>query len=197
MSDSAEDFLGRVMGHVGDLDPDKFSYESWKFEGRPTSEGVGMVPNKQVNVQKMVDCILNVEDYPKDVQYVEHTEILERFSDTDFTYVQRVKLPIIGRIQMAIRLADFGERDGYRVVAWAQEDDATMALNKKQGYRTAYNLGAWLLKDDQVSYALSSCPMKKDVGSLKFAIMTKGGEATGGQVVQSNITGMTAWSERS
>lgn len=70
-----------------------------------------------------------------------------------------------------------------------------MALNKKDGYRTEYNLGAWLLKDDEVYYALSSCPLKKDVGGLKFKIMAKGSDATGSSVVKDNITGMIKLSE--
>ena len=38
---------------------------------------------------------------------------------------------------------------------------------------------------------------KKDVGSLKFAVMTKGADATAGEVLRSNIEAMRDWSQRS
>ncbi|MBK9435931.1 MAG: hypothetical protein IPN52_12825 [Micrococcales bacterium] len=87
--------------------------------------------------------------------------------------------PIIGRIQVQIHLSDFGERDGYRIVAWDQDDEGTEALNKKQGARTAYNLGAWLLTDDAVGYALSTAPLKSDVGTLEVLGRTKRGGTPG------------------
>ena len=196
MADSAEAFLARVKEHLGSLSGDGFAYESWNFDKRPTNEGVGMVPNVSVDVQKLVDTVLDVERYPADVKYVDSVEVLNKTSDTDFTYVQHVSLPVLGKIQMALHIADYGDQDGFRVVAWSQDDEATMALNKKDGYRTEYNLGAWLIKEDVVYYALSSCPLKSDVGRLKFAVMAKGSDATGSTVVKDNINGMIALSQR-
>jgi hypothetical protein len=194
---SADEFLDRVFDHIPAL-PDRsgFSYKSWSYAKRPTSEGVGKVP-VQIDVAAMVSCILNVEGYPRNVRYVDSVEVLQRRSETDFTYIQRLSLPMLGGLQMALNLADVGERDGYRVVAWHQDDAATDALDKKRGgARTQYNLGAWLLKPDEVLYALSSAPRKEDVGSLKFAVMTKGAEATASEVLKSNIEGMVAWSKQ-
>ena len=91
---------------------------------------------------------------------------------------------------------DYGAMGGYRVVAWDQDDEGTEALNKKQGARTAYNLGAWLLQDDGVGYALSSAPLKSDVGTLKYMAMTKGADATAGEVLKQNIEGMVGWAQR-
>ena len=193
---AAEEFLDRVFEHVPGLSRSKFDYSAWKYAGRPTQEGVGLLPGLDVDVDSMVSCILDVEHYPGNIRYVDSTEILQHHSDTDFTYVQRLSLPMLGGMQMAIRLADYGDRDGYRVVAWSQDDEATERLDKKRGARTDYNLGAWLIKPDEVAYALSSAPRKKDVGSLKFAVMTKGADATAGEVLKTNIQGMTAWSRR-
>lgn len=193
---SANEFLDRVMPHVGDLSHDKFSHTSWRFENRPTSEGVGLLPNPDTDVDLMVAHILDVEAYPANVKYVESIEVVERRSDTDVSYVQRMNLPLIGRIQVQINLSDYGVRDGYRVVAWDQADDATAALDKKQGARTAYNLGAWLLSDDAVGYALASAPLKKDVGILKYLAMTKGADAAAGEVLRQNIHGMVEWAHR-
>ena len=194
---SADSFLDRVFEHIPDLSREKFNYTSWRFEKRPTGEGVALVPESDVDVEKIIACILNVEAYPQNVRYVESTEVLQRRSDTDFTYVQKLDLPLLGGIQTAINLADYGERDGYRIVAWDQNDEATEALDKKKGgARTQYNLGAWLVKPNEVLYSLSSAPRKADVGSLKFAVMTKGADATAGEVLKSNIDGMVAWSRK-
>ena len=70
-------------------------------------------------------------------------------------------------------------------------------MNKKDGARTAYNLGAWLLQDDAVAYALSSAPVKKDVGTLKFMAMTKGADAMASEALRQNIDGMLQWADRS
>lgn len=194
--EKAEEFLSRVMERIPNLPTDKFGSESWRYDGRPTSEGVGLKPVDGVDVDKLARCILNVEAYPDNVQYVEHTEVISRNSDTDVLYIQRMKLPALGGIQVALHLADLGERDGWRVVAWEQDDERTMALDKKQGARTEYNLGAWLIKPDGVAYSLSAAPIKKDIGSIKYALMTKGGDATVGTVLKTNIDGMVAWGEK-
>lgn len=193
---SADEFLDRVMPHVADLNPERFSHVSWRFEKRPTSEGVGILPNPGTDVELMVQHILDVEAYPDNVKYVESIDVIERRSDTDVTYIQRMNLPLIGRIQVQIHLSDYGMRDGFRVVAWDQDEPATAALDKKQGARTAYNLGAWLLTEDAVGYALSSAPLKSDVGTLKYMAMTKGADVTASEVLKLNIEGMVAWAHR-
>ena len=176
---------------------DKFNYTSWKFENRPTSEGFGVLPGVDVDVASMAEHVLDVENYPGNVKYVDSTEIIERRSPTDVTYVQRMNLPVIGKIQVQIHLADYGVREGWRIIAWDQDDAGTEALNKKQGARTAFNLGAWLLAEDTVGYALSSAPLKSDMNTLKYMAMTKGAEATVGEVLKQNIEGMLAWTARS
>lgn len=193
---SADEFLDRVVSHLGGLNPHRFSHASWRFENRPTAEAVGVLPRPDTDVAAMVTHILDVDGYPDNVRYVEDVEVVERRSDSDVTYVQRMNLPLIGRIQVQIHLSDYGERDGYRIVAWDQDNDATAALDKKRGARTAYNLGAWLLADDAVGYALSSAPLKSDVGTLKYLAMTKGGDATASEVLKQNIEGMVAWAHR-
>jgi len=196
MTAAAEEFLARVLPHMPELSRDKFNYKSWRFENRPTGEGVGLVPVADVDQDAMAAHILDAENYPQNVKYVESTEIVERRSESDVTYIQRMNLPVIGRIQVQIHLSDFGDRDGWRVIAWDQDNDGTAALNKKQGARTAYNLGAWLLQPDAVAYALSSAPLKSDMNTLKYMAMTKGADATAGDVIRQNIEGMLAWVHR-
>ncbi len=196
MSDAgAEAFLGRVLEQMKEMPRDKFSGSSWRFEGRPTSEGVGLKPGVSVDVDKVAACVLNVEQYPRNVRYVEETTVGEKTSDSDFTYVQRMKLPALGGVQCSLHIEDLGERDGYRVIAWNQDDAGTEALDKKNGARTAYNLGAWLIKPDEVAYALAAAPLKKDVGSIKYAIMTKGADATANTVLSANIDSMIEWAQ--
>lgn len=190
---SAEEFLDRVFPHIDDLDDERFNAVTWRYQKRPTSEGVGLMPHPGTDIDAMVGCILDVEGYPANVRYVEQIEVMDRESDSEVTYIQRMNLPLIGRIQVQIQLADYGEMDGLRVVAWQQDDEATAALDKKQGARTAYNLGAWLMRDDAVLYALSSAPQKSDLGTLKYMAMTKGADAGAGEVIRQNIDGMIKW----
>lgn len=194
---SANEFLDRVFEHVPDLPRGVgFQSKNWPYAKRPTSEGVGLLP-AEIDVDAMVGRILAVEEYPRNIRYVDSVEILQKRSDTDFTYVQRINLPMLGGLQSALAIRDDGEREGFRVVSWQQDDAATEALDKTTGgARTEYNLGAWLLKPDEVVYALASAPRKQDVGSLKYAVMTKGAEATAREVLKGNIEGMVAWSKR-
>lgn len=190
-------FLGRVMERLPTLSRDKFSTTSWRFEGRPTSEGLGLKPGLDLDVDKVAACILNVEAYPQNMKFVESCQITNQIGDSDFIYTQKMKLPALGGVQVSLHMEDLGERDGYRVVAWDQDDAGTQALNPKQGgARTQYSLGAWLIKPDELAYALSSAPLKEDVGSIKFAIMTKGADATAGTALSTTIDAMIAWSKR-
>lgn len=191
-----DDFLSRVMEHLPELKRDKFNSVSWRYEGRPTGEAIGLKPGIDVDPEAVVARILDVEHYPGNVQYVDKT-IVDKQTKKSVTYTQKMKLPAIGGVQVVLTMKDLGTLDGYRVVAWKQEDAATEALDKKDGgARTEYNLGAWLVKDDEVAYALSAAPLKKDLGSIKYALMTKGSDATTGPVLSSNIDSMVAWSQR-
>lgn len=196
---SAAAFLDRVFPHVPRLSPSRFSFEAWKHAGRPTQEGVGVLPGVSVDVDKMVARIMDVGAYRGNVDHVEESRIVagpEHNPPQAVRFYQRIKLPVLGAIHMELVLTDFGERDGWRVIGWHQLDGATDKLDAKQGARTEYNLGAWLLKPDAVGYALASAPRKKDVGRLKFAAMTKGADAGAANVVKANIEGMLRWSRR-
>lgn len=190
-------FIGRVMEHLPDLSQDRFSSTSWRFENRPTTEGVGLKPGVDLDVDVVASCILNVEAYAENIKFVESCEITNRIGESDFVYTQKMKLPAIGGVQCSLHMEDLGERDGYRVVAWDQDDPGTEALDHKHGgARTQYNLGAWLITPTSLAYSLSAAPVKKDVGTIKFAIMTKGSDATAGTALSSNIDAMIAWSKR-
>jgi len=197
---SASAFLDRVMPNVPSLGGRDFQFKAWRHADRPTQEGVGVLAQSGVDVDKLAACIMNVNSYRGNVDHVEESRAI---SDSRYAppkavrFYQRVKVPMLATIHMELVLQDFGERNGWRVIAWDQLDAETDRLNAKQGARSEYNVGAWLIKPDAVAYALSSAPRKKDVGRLKFAALTKGADAGAPQVVKANIRGMVAWSKRS
>ena len=91
--DGANEFLDRVFDHVGELDRDRFNYKSWRFGGRPTSEGVGIMPGLEVDPEAVVARVLDVEAYPDNVDYVKKIIVTDRRSASDVTYVQKMELP--------------------------------------------------------------------------------------------------------
>lgn len=196
---SAQAFIDRVLPVVPRLSSSRFSFEAWQHAGRPTREGVGVLPGLSVDVDQMVACITNVGAYTGNVDYVEESRVVdgpEHQPPGAVRFYQRIKLPVLGSIHMELVLRDFGERDGWRVLGWEQLDSATDALSTRHGARTDYNLGAWLLRSDAVGYALASAPRKNDVGRLKFAAMTRGADASAAGVVKANIEGMVRWAGR-
>lgn len=91
-------FLGRVMEHLPAMSRDRFSTASWRFEGRPTSEGLGLESGLDLDVDKVAACILNVEAYPQNMKFVQSCEITNKIGDADFVYTQKMKLPAIGGV---------------------------------------------------------------------------------------------------
>ncbi len=192
---SAQAFIDRVFKNLPAVGR-KFSFNAWRHAGRPTSEGVGINPMAGVNIEKMAERIMDTGHYPGNIDYVVETRVVSDHRPERIHFYQRIKVPVLAEIQMELMLVDHGERDGWRVLAWYQLDDATLKLNPRRGARSEYNVGAWLLKPEAVGYALSSAPRKEDVGRLKFAALTKGADASAAQVVKANIEGMVRWSRR-
>ena len=193
---SAVAFLDRVFKNLPGVSPGKLSYKAWRYAGRPTSEGVGVLPFGSVDVEKMAARVMDVAHYKGNIDYVEESRVLADNLPESVHFYQRIKVPVLAEIQMELMLTDYGERDGWRVLAWHQLDAETKKLNPKRGARSEYNVGAWLLKSNCVGYALSSAPRKEDVGRLKFAALTKGADAGATQVLKNNIEGMHRWSTR-
>jgi len=195
MSSSA--FIDRVFNHLPRVGG-RFEHKSWKHSGNPTSEGVGVLPGP-VSVDAMVGRVMDVDHYKGNLDFLDECRSIadDRFVPPGAVrFYQRVKLPVIGSVHHELVLTDHGERDGWRVLAWHQLDAETAALNPKVGARSAYNVGAWLLRPDAVAYALSSAPRKEDVGRLKYAAMTKGADAGASKVLEGNIAGMKKWASR-
>ena len=194
MSDA---FLDRVFQR---LRPPGGSYrfESWKVSGRPTGEGVGVLPAR-VDVEAMVARILDVDAYRGNIDHVVESRSVPHPGlalPEGLRFYQRLDIPLMATVHFVNELRDHGDRDGWRVLAWQLVPDATEALSTRDGARFDYNDGAWLLRSDGVGYALSSAPRKSDVGRLKYLAMTRGADAAASPVLQNNIKGMLRWSQR-
>jgi hypothetical protein len=194
---SSDPFVDRVFANLPSVGG-AFSWRSWSHGGNPTKEGVGVLPGS-ADVDKMTACIMDVDHYKGNIDFLDESRSIAdgRFQPpAQVRFYQRVKLPVIGAVHHELVLTDHGDRDGWRVLAWHLLESETAALNPKQGARSAYNVGAWLLRPDAVGYALSSAPRKDDVGRLKYAAMTKGADAGAAKVLEGNIAGMKRWSTR-
>jgi hypothetical protein len=193
----AAPFVDRVFANLPALRSD-YTFAAWRHEDRPTKEGVGLLGAKDVNVEAVIAKIMDVDHYVGNVGYVDECRTVP---DPSFSppksvrFYQRIKVPLLGGVHHELVLEDLGERSGYRVVGWYLHD-ATERLDAKQAARSDYNLGAWLVSSSAVAYALSSAPRKSDVGMLKFAALTKGGDAGAPAVVRSNIEGMLRWASK-
>ncbi len=194
MSDT--DFLDRVFRNLPPVGS-KFAWKSWKQPGKPTSEGVGILPMPGVDVDAVAARVMDVDHYAGNIDYVVECRTVPDASMPagSVRFYQRIKVPILATLHHELVLTDHGERDGWRVLAW-DKHAASDSLNPKQGARTLYNVGAWLLRPDAVGYTLSSAPRKEDIGRLKFAALTRGADAGASKVLQANIEGMVRWSRR-
>ena len=195
---SVDAFLDRLFSHLPQSS-ERFAFSSWKHDGRPTNEGVGILMVRDVDIDAMVAAIMDVDHYVGNVEHVVESRSIE---DSRFVppaavrFYQKINVPLLADIQHELVLVDKGERDGWRVIGWYMLEPETEALDKKKGARSEYNDGAWLIKSDRVAYALSSAPKKSDVGRLKFAALTKGADAGAARIVESSIEGMVAWSRK-
>ncbi len=193
---SSAAFVDRVFSNLPPSDRG-FQWKSWRHGGRPTNEGIGILP-RSVDVDAMASRIMNVDSYRGNIEFVDECRTVPDPACTppqSVRFYQRIKLPLIGSVHHELVLEDLGDRDGWRVLAWHQHG-GTSALDKKKGARSDYNVGCWLLRSDAVGYALSSAPRKADVGRLKFAALTKGADAGAASVLKANIEGMIRWSQR-
>ncbi len=194
---SEADFLDRVFARIAPPGR-RYHFESWRHGGRPTSEGLGVLPMPDVDVDAVLARVMDFDHYVGNIAHVVESR---QVPDPAYTpphqvrFYQRIKVPVLGPIHMELVRTDHGMRDGWRVLGWHQHP-ASDGLDPKVAARSAYNVGAWLLRSDGVGYALSSAPRKEDVGRLKYAALTRGADAAAPNVIKANIEGMVRWSRR-
>lgn len=192
-----EAFVERVFQHLPPNPPADWEFWHWKHAGRPTDEGVGMLPVAGVDPDKFIAAVLDVDHY---VGNVEHVSVCRAIPDPRFAgavrFYQKIDLPMLGNVHHELLLHDLGTRNGYRVAAWTVLRDETDKLSTKDGFRSDYNHGAWLVAPGRVAYALGSAPKRSDVGMLKWTALTTGADLAASRVVRSNIEGMARWAAR-
>lgn len=194
--DKGREFLNRVLMKLPQGPLNDYFFGSWNDSGKPTDEGVGLLPCPGVDPNNVIRRVLDVDHY---VGNVGHVEECRAISDARFAapeqvrFYQRIKIPILGSIHHELVLTDGGTVDGYRVAYWSCLDSETAALDGKRAARSQYSVGAWLAKTGVVGYALSSAPRRDDVGFLKWKALTKGANAGASLVLRDNIKGMADW----
>ncbi|MFT5429865.1 MAG: hypothetical protein ACI9OJ_000537, partial [Myxococcota bacterium] len=85
---------------------------------------------------------------------------------------------------------------GWRTLVWHLDVARTDALDPAEGARFDYNDGVWLIRKDAVAYGFAGAPRKADVGRIRYALMTKGADATAPAVTKSTLKGMISWAAR-
>ena len=192
-------FLDRVFAALPAGTPTASSFKSWEAAGKPTEEGFGLMPSPGLNPEAVVARVMDVNHYVGNLDNVlENRSIADsRFKPpTSVRFYQRLDLSLLGEIHHELVLVDGGTRQGYRLVYWYLLDKETQALGTDKGARSQYNVGAWVVSDKAIGYALSSAPVRDDVGFLKWTALTDGANVAAESVVKANIEGMVAWASR-
>lgn len=194
-----EAFVERVMQRLPDAPPREFTFVHWNHAGRPTDEGVGIMPVPGADPEQIIAAVMDVDGYVGNVDHVTECRSVpdDRFAeDGCVRFYQKVSIPMLGNVHHELVLRDLGERRGYRVAAWDVLRSETDALSTKGGFRSDYNTGAWLVKPGVVGYALASAPQRGDVGFIKWKALTKGADVAASRVLRANIEGLAAWARR-
>lgn len=191
-------FLDRVFKKLP-RSGSSFQFEHWNFGGRPTDEGVGMLNVAGIDPDRLIARVMDVGSYVGNVDHVIESRVI---SDTRFTppaqvrFYQRVDVPLLAKIHHELVLVDAGTMNGFRVAWWYLLEPETLKLSSKDAARSQYNFGAWIAGQGQVGYALSSAPVRDDVGFLKWKALTAGADVAAGKVVKANIECMCRWASR-
>ena len=191
-------FLGRVLTRVppsGErLAGYQFAY--WAQEGKLTQEVVGLKAIPSATPATLIPRILDVDRYQGNIAHVGACQSKQdsRFKlPKQVRFHQKISVPVVGTIQHELVLVDAGTVRGFRVLYWYLLEDETKQLSRKNGARSAFNVGAWLVAPGKVGYALSSWPQRDDVNGYQWFTLTNIADAAARKVVEGNIDGMVAW----
>lgn len=193
------EFVQRVLKRVKADGVNDYVIDHWKVADRPTKEAVGLLPVPGADPEKVIARVMDVGRYVGNVEHVVECRVIEDASydpPKSVRFYQKLKIPLLGEIQHELVLERLGNIQGFEVAAWRMLEKETLALSPKNGIRSAYNDGAWLVAPGLVGYALSSAPMRDDVGFLKFKALTTGADAAAAKVLRDNIAGMAKWAAR-
>ena len=188
-------FLNDVFARLPTSSVNEYSFQSWRREGRPTSEGFGLLPSG-VDGDALIARVMDVDHYVGNIDHVTecHTVADSRYSPPETVrFYQRIEVPLLGDLHHELVLVDGGTRNGYRYAYWYILEAETAALSADEAVRSDYSMGAWIVGNGMLGYALSSAPMRGDVSWLKWKLLTTGADLTAASVVKGNLEGMSRW----
>lgn len=197
--DDVNAFLERVLQRLPATPPRDYQFFHWSHGGRPAEEGFGLLPVPGVDPAKVIDAVMDVDHYAGNV---EHVKVCRSIPDARFTppeavrFYQRIDLPLLGAVHHELVLRRMGDVRGYQAAAWDLLRPETDALSPKDGFRSDYSQGAWLVAPGVIGYALASAPKREDVGLLKWKALTSGADVAASRVLRANLEGMARWAAR-
>ncbi len=194
-------FLDRVFRNIpaASNPPQTFLFKSWEVDGKITNEGIGLMPVSAIDPEKLIARVMDVDHYVGNIDYVKECRGIPdpRFSPPHAVrFYQYLDLPMISNVHHELVLVDGGTRKGYRYAYWYMLEPETKRLDPNKGARSAFNIGAWIVSPKAVGYALSSWPMREDVGYLSWKAMTSGADLAAKSTIENNIKGMISWTKK-
>jgi hypothetical protein len=192
-------FLERVLAHLPAAPPTQFQFVHWNHAGRPTDEGLALMPVPKLDPGKVIDAVMDVDHY---VGNLDHVAVCRSIADARFVppqktrFYQRVDVPVVGAIHHELVLERLGEHRGYAIAGWDILRAETDALSPKEGFRSDYSHGVWLAAPGVLGYALGSAPKRDDVGFLKWKALTSGADVAASRVLRANLDAMARWAGR-
>lgn len=193
------EFMQRVLKRVKAEGVKDFALDHWSVAGKATKEAVGLLPVAGADPEKVMARVMDVGRYVGNVEHVAECRVIPDAAydpPKSVRFYQKLKIPLLGEIQHELVMERLGNIAGFEIAAWRMMEKETLALSPKNGIRSAYSDGAWLVAPGLVGYALSSAPMRDDVGFLKFKALTAGADVAAAKVLRENIEGMARWASR-
>ena len=98
-------FLERVLAHLPAAPPTSFFFTHWAHGGRPTDEGVGILPVPGLDPDKAIDAVMDVDHYRGNL---EHCAVCRSIKDPRFVppqkvrFYQKIDVPLLGATEVAV-----------------------------------------------------------------------------------------------
>jgi hypothetical protein len=194
-----EAFLERVSSRLPATPPREFTFTHWSHGGRPTDEGLGLLPIAGADPAKVMAAVMDVGHYVGNVEHVTVCRVIPdaRFAAPDHVrFYQKIDVPVLRSVHHELVMHRLGNRKGYEIAGWEILKPETDALSAKEGFRSDYSHGLWLAAPGVIGYALGSAPKRDDVGFLKWKALTTGADVAASRVIRANLEGMARWASR-
>ena len=194
----AEAFLQRVLQRAPRSGGSDYEFHHWPHQGRATDEAVGWL-RIQVDPERLASAVMDLDHYVGNIAQVAVSRVKAdpRFQPPQAVrFYQKIDIPVLGALHHELVLRRLGVHQGYTCLGWDLLKPETDALSAKEGARSDYNHGLWLVGPGVVGYALGSAPRRDDVGLLKWKALTSGADVAASKVIRTNIEGMVRFAQR-